>query len=183
MLYLDRNKFEAILTQKGLSINRLASACGISRQSLYNMLDITTIFKSSFEKVVKELNIDYKELVREASRADEILKKAPGRIKRAVLELSNFAEAYNAHLLLIENINSVKYGRRAEWSFGVYFPEKDKHPELQALRQELVEATTPYTISITNLNRTPYWYLKSIEAAALAIGGDLTIGDILGRKA
>ena len=157
MLVLDKSKLERALGSRNLSINRLAEVCGVSRQSIYNMCDETTVFNTTFEKIRKFLGVDYRAITSDSTLAQEILKSAPDRIKIASYILTDFSQNANADLLLFKSEGVGRFGTNHDWSFAVSFTKKDVEKKLSLIRQQLIEKTAPFRVEIVNLNKAPMW--------------------------
>lgn len=180
MLYLDKAKLEVVLSSRGTSINKLAGACGISRQSIYNMFE-NTVFNSSFDKIRRYLNVDYGAITSNISLANEVMKTAPDRITMVAHKLTEFVERYQADLLLFGSNDVGKYGPRPDWNFAVFFPDREKDKELRIIRQELSDQAAPYHINIINLNRAPLWLKLVIKERFVRLFGN-TGDDLLFSK-
>lgn len=157
MLYLDKFKLETVLSSRGTSLNKLAKTCGISRQSIYNMIENQPVFNTTFEKIRQFLSVDYRAITSDSTVAHEIMKHAPDRIKIAAYVLSRFAEECNSDLILYNSEGKGRFGQKFDWNFAIYFKKIDHEKKLQVTRQELIERTSPYQIEIINLNRAPLW--------------------------
>lgn len=171
VLYLDKTRLEAILTMRGLTINKLAELCSISRQSIYNMFDSSTVFNSTFEKIRKLLNCDYRAITSDKSLAFEVLKTAPDKIKVSSYKLFEFAKNNHADLLLFSSNNTGKYGKRPEWDFAVYFQKKEQDKELKILGQKLNDDVVPYSINLININGAPIWLKQIIKNQYIRLYG------------
>lgn len=163
MLFLDKFKLETFLRSKGISINKLADSCGISRQSIYNMYESLPVFNTTFEKIRQYLNVDFRAITSDSTLAHEIMKKAPDKIKISAYVLNQFSENNNADLLLFNSGSNDKFGKRFDWNFAVYFCKKDNEKKLYSLRQEIIDKCAPYNIEIVNLNRAPLWFKLIIK--------------------
>lgn len=172
MLYMDKGKLETILGLRGISLNLLAEKCGISRQSIYNMFEDIPVFNTTFEKIRKYLNIDYRVITSDSTLAQEIIKSAPDRIKIASYVLVNAAEELEADLLSFNSHGINKFGPRIDWNFAIYFRKKDMHERLSKLRQDLSEKVSPYSIEIINLNRAPLWLKLVIKSCYIRFYGN-----------
>lgn len=181
VLYLDRHKLETILGLRGITINKLATDCGISRQSIYNMLEDTPVFNTTFEKIRKYLNLDFRAITSDSTLAQEIIKHAPDRIKLASYVLANFSEEIKTDLLLFNSVGHNKFGPRNDWNFAIYFQKKENNEKLKSLRQELIEKVLPYNIEIINLNRAPLWLKLIIKNNYTRLVGN-TPEDVLFRS-
>lgn len=157
MLYLDKARLETILGARGLSINKLAENCAISRQSIYNMFESTPVFNSSFEKIRQFLNVDYRAITSDKSIPYELLKNSPDRIKIATYKLFEFSKNSQADLLHFGSNDAGKFGLKHDWNFALYFSKKDREKDLSVLRQKLIDDVSPYAINIINLNAAPIW--------------------------
>ncbi len=171
MLYLDKLKLESILKTRGVSVNKLSDYCGISRQSIYNMFEDSSVFNSTFEKIRQFLNVDYRVLTSDRTLAFEAMKRAPDRIKVISYQLFEFAKKYKADLLLFSSNDIGKFGPKPDWNFAVYFPRAPKEKELGILRQKLFDSAFPYRIDIVNLNAAPLWYKLMIQEQYVRLHG------------
>lgn len=172
MLYLDKFKLETILRSRGISINKLADSCGISRQSIYNMYETSPVFNTTFEKIRQFLNIDFRAITSDSTLAHEIMKKAPDRIKISGYVLSQFAENNNADLLIYNSGDVDKFGGKFDWNFAMYFLKKDNEKKLNSLRQEILDNCAPYKIEIINLNRSPLWFKLIVKNNYIRLYGN-----------
>ena len=172
MLFLDKFKLETILSRRGISINRLAEQCGISRQSIYNMYEESSVFNTSFEKIREFLDVDYRAVTSDSTVAHEIMKKAPDRIKMAAYLLSNFSQETTSDLLLFSSSGKNKYGRNFDWNFAISFKKNKFDDKLQKIRQDLIERTSPYNLEIINLNRAPLWLKLIVKNSYIRLYGN-----------
>lgn len=163
MLFVDKRKLEALLRSRGLNVTSLAKLCNVSRQSIYNMFDGSSVFNTTFEKILARLGIDYHEITTKGDRADFIIRSFPDKVKKAALSLNKFASTHHADLILFGSRAAGKTGIRADWDFGLNFHKKINNAKLAALKRSLVEKTFPYRIDIVNLNAAPEWFKSSIE--------------------
>lgn len=172
MLFLDKLKLETVLGTRGLTMNKLAEACSISRQSIYNMCESIPVFNSTFEKIRRYLNVDYRAITSDSTVAHEIMKQAPDRIKIAAYVLNNFAEETNSDLLLFNSEGKSKFGQNFDWNFALYFNRKDVDKKLQVMRQDLVDRTAPYYFELINLNKAPLWFKMIIKNNYIRLYGN-----------
>lgn len=171
MLYLDKFKLETILKSRGTSINKLADSCGISRQSIYNMFESMPVFNTTFDKIRKNLSVDYRAITSDSTLAHEIIKNAPDKIKIAAYVLNSFAEGNDANLLIFNSGSVNKYGNTFDWNFALHFNKRDNEKKLMSLRQEITDNTAPYHIEIINLNRAPLWFKLIIKGNYIRLYG------------
>ena len=171
MFTLDRNKLDAALHDKGLSLSRFAKECRISRQSLYNMFKGKGILTVSFEKLLDYLNVKFKDIVIQPSDLDSIMKEAPESVKKATLELQKFAEVNKADLFLIGSRARGKKGLRADWDFAIYFKDPKKVKSLALIKQKIGDLAFPYRIDLVVLSAAPSWFLYSASDEAIRICG------------
>jgi len=172
MLFLDKFRLESILSARGISINKLAESCGISRQSIYNMYNDTPVFNTTFEKIRQFLNVDYRALARDSTVAQEIMKQAPDRIKIAAYLLTNFVEERRGDLLFFSSEGRGKYGQKFDWNFGIYLKKEAPEESIAKIRQDLIERVSPYTLEIINLNRAPLWLKLIIKSNYVRLFGN-----------
>ncbi|MBI2092916.1 MAG: nucleotidyltransferase domain-containing protein [Deltaproteobacteria bacterium] len=163
MLYLDKAKLNVFLKSNGLNIARLAKRCGVSRQSIYNMLGGETVFNTIFERIVTYLNIHYSMITEEMKHADFITESFPDKIKLAALKLSAFAEKNSADLILFGSRAAGKKGIRHDFDFAINFHKKANDKGLKLLRQSIMDGVFPYRIDVVNLNSAPEWFKASIK--------------------
>jgi len=163
MLCLDKNKLEALLKAKGMNMSILAKACGVSRQSIYNMLGRTSVFNTSFEKLLGFLQVGYEQITADVSAENVVAKDFPPKIAKVALELFRFAEVNEADLVLFGSRAGGKKGIQADWDFAVYFHKKAEDTKLRLLKQRLIDDAFPYRIDIINLNLAPEWFKTSIS--------------------
>lgn len=171
MLYLDKSRLESILSTRGLTLNSLAELCSISRQSIYNMFESTSVFNTTFEKIRQYLSIDYRAITTDKSVAFEIIKKSPGKIKIAAYKLFEYSKNNSADLLLFGSNYFGKFGFNHEWNFAIYFNKIIGDNKLNILRQELIDGTFPYTINLINLNSAPFWIKLIIKEKYIRLAG------------
>lgn len=172
MLYLDKGRLETILSSRNLTINKIAELCSISRQTIYNMCDSTTVFNTTFEKIREYLNIDYRAITTDKSVAFEVLKNAPERIKIASYKLFEFVAENNSDLLIFSKNNNGKYGINNDWNFGIFFPKKEDIKGLKILNQKLSDRVAPYSINIININSAPLWLKLIIKSHYIRLAGN-----------
>lgn len=163
MLYLSKKKLEEVLAKRGSSASMLAKECGISRQSIYNMFGKTSVFNTSFEKILKYLNVNLEEITEQRDRVSFLVQKFPNKINKIILELTEFASKNSADLILFGSRASGKMGITSDWDFALYFKRANKDKELKKIKQAIVEEAFPYRVDIVNLNNAPEWFLSSIS--------------------
>lgn len=181
MLFIDRYKLESILSSRGLSINKLAIAAGVSRQSIYNMYEETPVFNTTFEKIRQYLNVDFRAISSDSTLAQEILKKSPDKIKIASYILTEFARDNNADLLLFNTSGTGKYGTNHDWNFAFYFRKDFNQNKFSVLRQQLLEKASPFRVEIFNLGAAPLWLRLLIKNNYIRLLGN-TPEDVLFYK-
>jgi transcriptional regulator with XRE-family HTH domain len=118
MLCLGEDKLNTLLASRGMTLSGLARDCGVSRQSIYDMLGKKSVFNSTFVKILSHLGVDYEQLTETHDVA--LLRTMPVRIQKAVMRLISFCEAHQAGLLLFGSRARGKTGIGADWDFGVY---------------------------------------------------------------
>ena len=183
MLYLSKKGLQEALSKRGIRLSQLAKECGVSRQSLYSMFSKRPVFNTSFTKILHFLGGDYRDLTYERSERSEIMKDAPSRVQRVVLELVRFCEANEAALILFGSRSAGKKGVKADWDFGIFFEGKVKDQSLPHLKQQLADKAFPYRIDIVCLNQAPDWFLTSIQDNALLLHGSTSLKKIFGELA
>lgn len=171
MIAIDRQRFEAMLKRRGMSISVFADRCGISRQSLYNMFQGKSIFSTTFEKVLKALGVDFEEIVARPRKLEGILERAPAAVQKAVLSLEEFATEKNADLFLIGSRARGKRGVRADWDFGIFFPSSFERREFVKLKQRVEDTSFPHRVDVVNLGEAPEWFLSSASKDAVRVSG------------
>lgn len=135
------------------------------------MFEETPVFNSSFEKIRRFLNIDYRAITSDKSLAVEALKIAPDRIKIASYKLFEFAKRHNADLLLFSSNSGGKFGVKSDWNFALHFLQADKEKDLNVIRQKLIDEVTPYSINIINLNKSPLWFKLLVKGTYIRLLG------------
>lgn len=170
-MQLDRNKLNGLLSSKGLSLNAFAKQCGISRQSIYNMMEGKSIFSKPFEKVMAELDVDFEDLMKARPSIESVLADAPRSIQRAALQIQEYAREKKADLFLIGSRARGRKGIRSDWDFAVFYPNQQEHHELALVKQKCMDAAFPHRLGITNITTAPSWFLRSIEKDALRLEG------------
>lgn len=163
MLYLAKTKFEALLKSRGLNIAKLAKQCGVSRQSIYNMLGGETVFNTTFDKMLSFLTVSYKDLTEEMDEATVILRSFPDKIKKIALSLENFCAKNSADLILFGSRAAGKKGVRHDFDFAVYFHKKTNDEGLKKIKRSLTDKAFPYRVDIVDLNSAPEWFTSSIK--------------------
>lgn len=183
MLFLDKTRLENVLRDRGINIQILASACGISRQSIYNMLNSNTIFNTSFQKIIKYLQIDYKKITTEKSLTIDIIKNIPERVRFALTRLTEFCQDYEGDLILYNSSGESKFGQKTDWHLGIFFQGREYDDKLRAIRQELLDYVVPFNLSLININRAPFWLLDIIRQNRVHLYGDCPDEIIFHREA
>jgi len=179
---LDRNKLSGLLSSKGLSLNAFAKQCGISRQSIYNMMEGKSIFSKPFQKILAELNVDFEDLTKARPSVEAILADAPRSIQRAALQLQEHAREKSADLFLIGSRARGKKGIRSDWDFAIFYPDAEVHSELALVKQRCMDGAVPHRLGITNITTAPRWFLKSIAKDALRLEGLTDRAYVFGRE-
>lgn len=168
---LDRAKLHGLLSSRGLSLNAFAKQCGISRQSVYNMMEGKSVFSKPFEKIMAELNVEFEDLMRARPSVENILASAPRTVQRAALQIQEYVRQRKADLFLIGSRARGKRGIRSDWDFAIFYPDGKEHSELVPLKQRCADAAFPHRIGIVNITTAPQWFLKSIVGDALRLEG------------
>lgn len=172
MLILEREKLKTVIKRNGLSLNQLAAKCGVSRQSIYNMLNGKSVFNTTFEKILDCLDVNFEEItVSKDERAVLAMKKAPAKIQRIALALSLFAKGNKASLFLFGSRARGCERTRADWDFGVSLPEKGMCREFVILKQKLVDEAFPYRVDIVDVSSAPDWFIQSIVDDVIPLVG------------
>jgi hypothetical protein len=181
MLYLDEDKLSHLLVGRGLTFSQLAKQCGISRQSIYDMLGKKPVFNSSFVKILEQLGVSYDQVTQ--SRDDAILHAMPIRIQKAVMALIQFCDVHRAGLILFGSRARGKSGVQADWDFGIYAMKPFEPRSLSTLKLKLMDDVFPNRIDIVNLNNAPHWFLESIVDDHIQICGQQTFSQFAERQA
>lgn len=168
---LDKTKLRGLLSKRGLSLNAFAKQCGISRQSIYNMMEGKSVFSKPFEKIMAGLNVDFEDLMRVRPSVETILESAPRTVQRAALQIQEYVRQQKADLFLIGSRARGKKGIRSDWDFAIFYPNEKEHPELALLKQRCGDDSFPHRIGIVNITIAPQWFLKSIAKDALRLEG------------
>lgn len=168
---LDRTKLQGLLSSRGFSLNAFAKQCGISRQSIYNMMEGKSVFSKPFEKIMAELNVELEDLMRERPSIEAILESAPRAVQRAALQIQEYVRQQKADLFLIGSRARGKKGIRSDWDFAIFYPDEAVHPELALLKQRCADAAFPHRIGIVNITTAPQWFLRSVAGDALRLEG------------
>ena len=168
---LDRTKLQGLLSSRGLSLNTFAKQCGISRQSIYNMMEGKSVFSKPFEKIMAGLNVEFEDLMSARPSVETILESAPRTVQRAVLQIQEYVRQQKADLFLIGSRARGKKGIRSDWDFAIFYPDEKGHPELALLKQRCMDVAFPHRIGIVNITIAPPWFLKSTVKDALRLEG------------
>lgn len=178
MMVLDRNKFEAILAGRGEKLAGFAKRCGISRQSIYNMFEGSSIFSKSFEKILQNLGVHYDELLEKRDVASVVMNEAPIGVQKAACELEKYAQENGADLFIIGSRARGAKGVRSDWDFAIYFTEKKAQRSLPLTKQKVGDLAFPHRIDVVCLNEAPGWFLKSVEHDAIRLCGKVAKDEI-----
>ncbi|MFH0799032.1 MAG: helix-turn-helix domain-containing protein [Pseudomonadota bacterium] len=178
MLRLDRKRLESVLAARGLSLAGLAKACGISRQSIYNMFRGRSVLSAPLEKIIRELRTGLPDIVVEDASEDGVFARAPEKVQDAVVVLKGYALRESADLFLIGSRARRKRGVRSDWDFAIYFPDGRHRHSLASVKAKASDAAFPHRIDVVCLNFAPPWFMKSIEASAKRIVGETTTAAI-----
>lgn len=181
MLYLDEEKLNAVLLARGMTISQLAQQCGISRQSVYDMLSKKPVFNSTFVKILSQLGVGHDQITQ--SRDNALLRTMPMRVQKAVMSLIQFCDAHNAGLILFGSRARGKSGISPDWDFGVYSQKLFDQRTFSVLKQKLMDEAFPNRIDIVNLNVAPSWFLESIVGDHIQIHGKYPFTQFVERKA
>jgi len=183
MLKIDRQKLDAVLALKGLTIQELARSCGISRQSIYQMFRDRSVFNKPFEKILKSLNVDFSELITTKSAGNEFMADAPESVKKMTMALIEYGNEHGADVLLFGSRARRKKTIKADWDFGIYFPSGNVPKGFASLKEKLKDQAFPYRADIVVLNNAPEWFLRSIEDDVVTLAGSTPLALIFGRRA
>ena len=179
---LDRNKLQGFLSSRGLSLKAFARQCGISRQSIYNMMEGKSVFSKPLEKIMAELGVELDDLMRTRPSVEAILEGAPRTIQRAALQIQEYVRQQEADLFLIGSRARGKKGIRSDWDFAIFYPDEKEHLDLVLLKQRCVDAAFPHRIGIVNITAAPKWFLQSIAKDALRLEGSTDRDHIFNAK-
>ena len=171
MQLLSRAKLQKILGERQLTLSQTARESAISRQSLYKMIGGEPIYNTPFLKLIRYLKVGPEEVTDTGSRADFLLQNAPTKIRKSVLELSNFCEHHQASLFLFGSQARGANKIGSDWDFGIFFRKKDEDRSLRRLKQNLQSRTFPYRIDVLNLGQAPSWFLESIQEESILLKG------------
>ncbi|PIR17833.1 MAG: hypothetical protein COV46_02585 [Deltaproteobacteria bacterium CG11_big_fil_rev_8_21_14_0_20_49_13] len=163
MFFLSKKKLNEVISKRGESVSSLAKTCGISRQSIYNMFGKTSVFNTTFEKILKQLCVEPEDITERHDNVSFFVQKFPDKIKKIILKLSEFAAENHADLMLFGSRALGKAGIRSDWDFALYFNKANKDKEFRKFKQLLMEDAFPYRVDIVNLNNAPEWFLSSVE--------------------
>lgn len=180
MLYLDKKRLDDVLVQKNTTLNGLANACGISRQSIYQMFEERSVFNTSFEKMLKFLNCSHEDLTRDTDSLDEFIRIVPPYIRGIISELHAFSEKNETDLYILFPNGKGRFGFSKDWTFGLYFTKKDRERKMSTTRQEILNRAAPYRIEIVNLSRAPTWYLTSAKDGHIKVFGTTSDETVFG---
>jgi AcrR family transcriptional regulator len=181
MLYLDEDMLNRLLAGRRMTLSRLAKECGISRQSVYDMLGNKPVFNSSFVRILEYLGVDYDQITQ--SRHNAVLHNMPVRIQKAVMALIQFCDAHQAGLVLFGSRARGKGGVQADWDFGIYAVRYLDPRAFSMLKLKLMDDAFPNRIDVVNLNVAPPWFLESIADDHIQIHGRLPFLQFAERKA
>lgn len=179
VITLNRKRLKAELMARDMNLSRFAKACGISRQSLYDMFRGSSIFSVPFGKILNYTGISFDEIISVGSGFESVIRDAPEGVRKAVFALQKFAEARGADLFLIGSRARGKKGLRADWDFAVYLAGVNQRRSLVLLKQRMEDLAFPHRIDLVDLNSAPAWFLRSIESEAIKIFGEKKIKDIV----
>ncbi len=127
------------------------------------MFDKSSVFSSSFEKILAQLDIDYKTITEDRDSIRIILSSFPDKIKKIVIELVKFTNDNSADLILFGSRAAGKTGVRHDWDFAVNFHKTVQDKKLRLLKQKLQDQSFPYRVDLVNLNIAPTWFKDSID--------------------
>lgn len=181
MLYLDEDKLNAALATRGLTLSQLAKDCGISRQSIYDMLSKKPVFNSTFVKILNHLGVDFDQLTESHDVA--VLRTMPMRVQKAVMKLISFCDSHHAGLILFGSRARGKGGASPDWDFGIYSARPFDQREFSVLKQRLLDEVFPNRIDVVNLNVAPAWFLESIVSDYIQIHGKQPFSQFSERRA
>lgn len=181
MIYLDRNKLEKIIAERGENLSDFAKECGISRQSLYNMFEGKSVISTPLEKIFNKLNANWDEII--AIKKEDYFKNAPQQVKLAFAEAVEFVRSKHADLFLIGSRARGKGSKFSDWDLAIHFPKKFNRSEFINLKEMTKEHSFPYYVDIVLLNDAPEWFIASIEKDAIRIEGNGDLTKILKRCA
>lgn len=178
MLVLDRKKLDGVARPLGFTLNRLAGACGISRQSVYNMFKGKYVLSTPLEKILKTLKVDLSDVTTSVGEARSILQTAPGGIREACSTLEDYAVDEGADLFLIGSRARGRKGVRSDWDFAIYFPDGMHRPKLAGIKFKASDAAFPHRLDVVCLNFAPAWFLASIMESAVRISGTSDLSEV-----
>ena len=171
MVSIDRHRLEEQLRRRGENLSAFARRCGISRQSLYLLFEGKSVFSVPFEKILRELGADFRDLIAEMPDLAVILGDAPESVRRAALELEAYAEKQGADLFLIGSRARGAKGVRSDWDFAVFFPDRKARNDLAALKLRLADVAFPHRVEVVDLTVAPSWFLRSVAIDAVRMSG------------
>ena len=171
MRLLSEEKLKAKLAERHLSLRELATQAGISRQSIYSMFHGAPIYSVPFYKIIQSLKIDTEAITSSLSQQEEILKRAPLKIKKAVLEMQRFCQAHEGSLFLFGSQATGRAHPSSDWDFGAFFHKQDHDKSLRLLKVKLQDHVFPYRLDLLNLTGAPAWFINSIREEAFLMMG------------
>lgn len=183
---LRREKLQKVLLDKHLKLTAFAKEAGISRQSLYNMFEGTSVLRAPFQKILDYLQLPIEAVLEREEGSNAHFKTMPLRIRQTALELAQFAKEKKAAVVLFgSRAREKKGGCQSDWDFGVFFhhPNKKQENQLRLLKQKCIEVAFPYRIDIVILNRAPDWFLETVAENYICLEGTLSKERLLHQKA
>lgn len=154
-----------------MKLSSLSRLCGVSRQSIYNMLGKVSVFNSVFVKMLTNLGINYKDVTCEKDSVSSLMALAPARVRSVAFKLVDYCKRYGASLLLFGSRVRGRTDVQADWDFGVWFGGAVRDKELVRLKQELSDEAFPYRVDVVNMNLAPTWFLDSVRESYVVLEG------------
>lgn len=171
MLQVDQEKLMRLLDARRVSLNGFAKACGVSRQSIYNMFRGKSVLSVPFEKVLLTLGVGFEEIVAGARAPARMFEEMPKKVKEALHLLKEYALRTKASLYLIGSRARGKKGTRADWDFAFRFSSGKRPDDFVALKNRAADVAFPYPIDIVDISSSPDWFCESIEKDAVPLVG------------
>jgi len=171
-LLLDPLKFRNLLHQRKITVSGLAKQCGISRQSIYQLIKGQSAFNVPFRKLMGHLRVNPLSLLKHVDTASDILETAPLKIRKIGHVLIEYCKSRDATLVLFGSKARGHFSSGSDWDLGIWFHRKSDDRSFRDLKNKILDEAFPHRVDLLNLSRAPEWFLKSIADDYLVVFGN-----------
>lgn len=172
MYILDRAQFDHSLQKSGYpSIEALAKALRVHRNTIHYYLSGHPVFPKNFEKIIKALSLKPADILIQKTREESYFLK----------EITPFVDQMQKKF---PQATLVLFGSRAQgrghcysdWDIGVYSVEDLPHPIFRKMLRERSDyfETKPVMGDLVNLNQADDDFLSEISRSWIFLGGKLS---------